>query len=157
MADNSDIALLRRAETLGIKRWPYGVDDASRQKQMLDWAELYRLKFYDAYQQCPHWLIAGRSPDLIGRYAKDGNPRDSDGCREKYEFDHVTCWTRDGIPAVIVSQPYNIHMPSLIALGDLAREDLDVYIHGTGWYGGGTVCVEIWSARPEPRYHLPLV
>jgi hypothetical protein len=116
---------------------------------MLDFAEYYGLKFADIYQRCPHWLIAGRSSDIVGRYAKDGSPRDSLGCGNKYGFDHVTCWTREGMPAVIVSQPYSLTMEDLQMLSELAQEDLDVFINGKGWYGHGTICVEIWAMRAD--------
>ena len=57
----------------------------------------------------------------------------------------MTCWTFKGQPAVIVSQPYNLYENALQALGALENEDLKVHIHGHGWYGHGTVCVEIWA------------
>lgn len=149
MADTSDEALVRRSLRLGIKDWPYGVSDPSNQKQMLDWADHYRLQFADTYQVCPHWLMAGRSPDIIGKYAKDGSPRDSPTCGNRYGFDHATCWTRDGVPAAIVFQPYSLDMRELCMLSELASDDLDVFIHGKGWYGYNTICVEIWSLAPD--------
>jgi hypothetical protein len=36
-------------------------------------------------------------------------------------------------------------------LSELANDRLDVFIHGEGWYGNGTVCVEIWAIEKNPN------
>lgn len=141
--------LTARARELGIYDWPYGVGSRAEQAQMLEWAEGYHLRYTETDLQCPHWLIRGRSSGIAGRYSKRGSYVYDDmhhgECREKYGLDHVTCWTHNRQPAVIVSQPYNLDENDLQELGALANEDLRVYVHGHGWYGHGTVCVEIWA------------
>lgn len=150
MPDELDADLIARRRELGVDDWPYGVDTRSEQEQMLKWAEGHHLRYAETNLRCPHWLIRGRSSDIAGRYSKSGsyvfddiNHRD---CRKQYGLDHVTCWTLEGRPAAIVSQPYNLYTNQLQMLGALVNDKLSVKIHGHGWYGAGTVCVEIWAS-----------
>jgi hypothetical protein len=48
--------------------------------------------------------------------------------------DHVTRWTFDGRPALLLAQPYSINNDHLITLGALTmRDDLDVRVGNHGW------------------------
>jgi len=147
-AENED--LTARGRELGIDQWPYGVYSHTEQAQMLEWAESHHLRYVETDLTCPHWLIRSRSSGIAGRYSKRGSYVYDDihhaECRSKYGLDHVTCWTLNLRPAVIVSQPYHLDENELRNLGALANEDLRVDVHGDGWYGHGTVCVEIWAA-----------
>jgi hypothetical protein len=148
MPDALDADLIARRREIGLDEWPYGVQTRSEQEQMLKWAEDNNLRFTETNLRCPHWLIRSRSSDIAGRYSKRGSYLYDDihhaDCRGQYGLDHVTCWTREGRPVVIVSQPYNLYTNQLQSLGALASEKLSVKIHGRGWYGNETVCVEIW-------------
>jgi hypothetical protein len=139
-----------RAIRLGIDDWPYGVDEQDQQELLLKWAETYNLR-YDG-KHCICWLRRGASD--ISRYLKDGSDFRSsalgnDRCYDDYSLDHVTCWTHDGDPAVLVSQPYRLHEEARANFEALASDGLTVRIHDHGWYGNGTVCVEVWALRPE--------
>lgn len=148
MPDHLDADLIARRRNLGLDDWPYGVMARPEQERMLQWAENSHLRYADTNLRCPHWLIRGRSSDIAGRYSKRGSHLYEDinhtDCRGTYGLDHVTCWTLKGKPAVIVSQPYNIYTKQLQMLGALANEELRVKIHGRGWYGHTTVCLEVW-------------
>jgi hypothetical protein len=144
--------LTRRRQAIGMEQWPYGVQDPPQQEEMLDWAERHNLRFSYTNRICVHWLLAGRASDIARRYTKTGSEiSDSihySRCHYNYGFDHVTCWTRDGRPAVLVSQPYRISSDAMKKLKALEHDGLIVRVHKDGWYGSGTFCVEIWATEP---------
>lgn len=122
----------------GSRGWPYGPNiDHQARRELVDWATQHRLR-YSRTGRCLDWLRTGRCP------------RDHIHSRGGWA-DHVTGWTRDGQPAVLVAQPYGISGDSLTDLAELDRSGLDVRINGTGWYGHGTTFITIWRDRPEPR------
>jgi hypothetical protein len=144
--------LAQRRQAVGMEQWPYGVQDPSQREKMLDWAERHHLRFSYTNRVCVHWLLAGSADDIARRYTKTGSEiSDSthySRCHYNYEFDHVTCWTRDGKPAVLVSQPYRISADVMKKLKALERDGLSVQVHKEGWYGFETFCVEIWATSP---------
>lgn len=144
--------LIERRRAVGMEDWPYGVSDRPQQEKMLDWVESHNLRFSDTNRVCVHWLLAGRASDIARRYTKTGSEiSDSlhySHCYENYRFDHITCWTRDRKPAVLVSQPYNISNNNMQRLKALEHDGLMVRVHDDGWYGHGTKCVEIWATNP---------
>jgi hypothetical protein len=149
VGDWNDPLAIRRRE-IGMEEWPYGVDEVRQQEKLIGWVGGYGLRFADTNRRCVHWLITGRSDDIAGRYTPRGTEFDDQvhvtgSCGEPYGFDHVTCWTYKGKPAVLVYQPYNLDEDNLKMLGALDRHGLEVHVDGRGWYGGGTICVEIWG------------
>jgi hypothetical protein len=157
MASASDDALKARGRKLGIEEWPYGVDSPIEKQKMLEWAEHYGLTYADGGRRCPHWLIRNDSRDVAGRYSKRGSflyeNLDHSECSKLYDLDHVTLWLHNGKPEVVVSQPYNLegyHLGHLSALEE--QLGLRVRVSGRGWYGHGTVFVEIWAADSDLFY-----
>lgn len=130
------VDLDRRGPAIGISRgaWPYGpnIDIPSRQA-MVEWAEHERLR-YSPNGRCLHWIARGRC--AVRFCTADAN-------RHPW-MDHVTGWTRDGKPAVLVCQPYPIFDVIDVAnAGD--AHGLQVRIADGGWYGSGAAWVALWS------------
>ncbi len=68
-------------------------------------------------------------------------------------MDHTTGWTRDGKPAVFICQPYYLSASDRAELNALSViHGLDIRVGGTGWYGHGTVFVELWK-QEGPSEH----
>jgi hypothetical protein len=114
--------------------WPYGLHvDQKARRGMVAWAEKHGLR-YQLGADCLHWLLTG---SCTAEICLDRNTYDW--------MDHVTGFSRDGFPAVLVCQPYGLHGTDIV--GSLARlgieYDLDVHIDGTGWYGHGTTFVQL--------------
>jgi hypothetical protein len=153
MTDELYDPLIKRRQAVGMEQWPYGIREGPQQEKMLEWAERNHLRFSDTNRICVHWLLAGRANYIARRYTKTGSEiSDSihySSCHHSYGFDHVTCWTRDGKPAVLVSQPYHISDENMKMLKALEHDGLTVQIHKDGWYGSQTLCVEIWAVKPE--------
>lgn len=62
-------------------------------------------------------------------------------------MDHVTRWNRGGEPALILAQPYGLSGEDVAEVGQLAADEgLHVSVDARGWYGWGTVAVEVWDA-----------
>ncbi|MER7331788.1 MULTISPECIES: hypothetical protein [unclassified Micromonospora] len=118
--------------TLGERGWPYGPNiDVQSRMEMLSWAEQYGLRRAETRCQNLHWLRKGRCGvqrcDPLGRWA-----------------DHVTRWSRNGRPAVLVAQPYGLSNDQFAQVAALNDEELQVAVDGTGWYGHGTTFVQVW-------------
>lgn len=143
-ADRELVAELdRRAKPiLAGQDWPYGpnIDVRSRQR-LVDWAEPIGLKRAKTSCQELHWLRKGRCGVVactrMGRW-----------------MDHVTRWSLDGRPAVLVAQPYGLMNDDVAALGQVAGfDDLIVHIgHRGGWYGYGTTFIELWRADARQQH-----
>jgi hypothetical protein len=147
-------ALTARGRKLGIEEWPYGIDSLTAREKMIEWAERHDLRYAETIgRQCPHWLIRNNSRNVARRFSKRGSflhdNTDHSECSKLYHLDHVTAWLHNGKPEVVVSQPYNLEAYHLANLGALEQLDLKVMVHGRGWYGHGTVCVEIWSTSSD--------
>lgn len=127
-----------RARRVGVigGAWPYGpnIDHTSR-VLMVRWAEARRLRISKARISVP-WLKGKRLhwPEYAEWRTRRGD-----------WFDHVTGWTFSGLPAVLVAQPYPFGKESEKDLAAIAEDpDLHVIVGPTGWYGRGTVFIEIW-------------
>lgn len=136
------IGLLKRRVptpvTLDCFVWPYGPNiDVAARGRLLDWAERHRLRLSNRGDGCLHWLVTGRctEPECSPRAAA--------------WMDHVTAWTRDGEPAVLVAQPYVLEDDDKADLVGLAGEpSIRVEAEQTGsWYGHGTWFVGLWRAE----------
>lgn len=154
MVSALDGALTTRARKLGIEEWPYGVDSPTAKQKMLEWAERHELTYADGGRRCPHWLVRNDSRDVASRYSKRGSflydDADHSECSRKYHLDHVTLWLHNGKPEVLISQPYNLEGYHLGHLSALEEElGLRVSVSGEGWYGYGTVFVEIWATDSD--------
>jgi hypothetical protein len=136
--------LEERAAKLGVlngQGWPYGpnIDVDSRQR-LLDWAEHHGLKMAKTRCQGMHWLEKGRCGVTLCN-------------RLGLWMDHVTRWSRDGQPALIVAQPYGLHGKHVAEVGQLAaRDGLHVSVDARGWYGWGTLAIEVWRQDAHDRY-----
>lgn len=132
--------LARRANRIvGSHGWPYGAaNDARVQQRMVDWAEGRKLKLSGSHCHELHWLRAGHcSPPCSGITERLGG-----------WADHVTRWTRNGKPAVLLAQPYSLDDDDLVVLGGLtSADDITIIVHATGWYGYGTTTVEVWNTK----------
>jgi hypothetical protein len=93
---------------------------------------------YNPHTACLDWLRTGRCPHHCA-------------CPIGGWLDHVTAWTRDKKPAVLVAQPYGLTGDRLAELAEIDRADngLEVHIDGTGWYGHRTTFVGIWRVTPH--------
>lgn len=125
------------ARAVGIVNgeWPYGPNiDPQARRELVHWATLHGLR-YSPRGRCLHWIIRGRC--AIQLCTAD---------RNQYDFmDHVTGWTRDGKPAVLICQPYGLHVDDIRQLADLHQEHgLKIRIDGTGWYGHGSTFLQLW-------------
>ncbi len=127
-----------RANHLGVLNggeWPYGPNiDVEARARLLDWADGYGLRLAKTSCQNLHWLARGRCGvrlcNRLGRW-----------------MDHVTRWNRGGEPALILAQPYGLSGEDVAEVGQLAADEgLHVSVDARGWYGWGTVAVEVWDA-----------
>lgn len=130
----------RRARRIGIRNdgWPYGPNiHVPARVALLDWAETERVR-YSPRGRCLHWISRGRCAVSV-----------CDEHRQRHSWmDHVTGWTRDGKPAVLVAQPYHVSATERMELTRIGVEwNLDVRVATTGWYGFDTRFVEL---RPRP-------
>ena len=80
-----------------------------------------------------HWLRTGRCTIAVCTQRGDAHWQD-----------HVTRWTRDGLPALMLAQPYGIGGKDLAQLAELDRDPAISVSVFTNWYGSGTVSVEVW-------------
>lgn len=118
---------------LGAIGWPYGADiDIAARQRLIQWADARHVVRGKTSCQGLHWLRTGRC---------DRRP-----CpRIAQWMDHVTHWKAHGGPALILAQPYHVYNDGLTQLGELAAaEDLTMQLEGDGWYGYGTVSIELW-------------
>lgn len=61
-------------------------------------------------------------------------------------MDHVSGWTKDGKPALLLAQPYSLfNIESLLKA--TSEFNLDVSVNGDGWYGHGTIAIELRRAQ----------
>ncbi len=159
-------ALDKLAPSVGLKRmagperwgrrfaFPYGPNiDADMRLRLLAWAVPLHLRLSRVQHACVESVLEGRCrPSKCGRW-RDGLARDGlDGW-----IDHVTLWTRDGRPAVLLAQPYHLSGRDLDLLQglDVANPSLAVEVRGSHWYGLGAYGVEIWNAHARPALRAP--
>ena len=102
---------------------PYGDENGSS----LKWAKARGLR-YSPNAHCLHWVSKGRCVYNC--------------CGNKWQWmDHVSGWTKRG-ERVLLCQPYQLtDFQSLI---NVCKEfNLTASVSGRGWYGHGTVCIEL--------------
>lgn len=138
MPSSPDTPTAAEARAIGItsaQLWPYGPNhDHQARRALVNWATRESL-CYSPTGQCLDWLRYG-------------------DCRAGHDhtrppwMDHLTGWTRNGKPAMLVSQPYGLTRDCLAELADLDRSDLPVSIDGTGWYGHGTLFITVTAPTP---------
>lgn len=146
-ADRTLVAALdARAPGVGVERtepgmrnayaWPYGPNVyVAMRVAMLDWAETHDLRETTRAHPCLHWVRTGR----CSRWR----------CYDSHPgwMDHVTRWTRNGRPAVLVGQPYHVSVDGYAALALVdADPAFTVEIRNDGWYGSG-VFIAVWNAQ----------
>ena len=111
---------------------PHWATTQTMQENLITWAEERNLK-YSPRGHCLHWLTKGCC--------------ESDWCGQEAWMNHVTGWTRNGKPALLISQPRATNFAELAEAGK--RHGLKIKISENEWYGHGTVVVEIWARRPS--------
>ncbi|MEV6927417.1 hypothetical protein AB0M46_23330 [Dactylosporangium sp. NPDC051485] len=118
---------------LGTQIWPYGADiDVAARQRLIAWAEEHNVKLAKTRCQGLHWLRTGRCGVSLCK-------------RAGRWMDHVTSWTNHDGPALLLAQPYGLMPDDVIQLGGLATSgEFKVQIDGNGWYGYGSVAVELW-------------
>lgn len=145
----ADVALLEeldeRAAVVGLTRtrwawddvyaYPYGPNvHLDMRARMLDWARDNGLQLVDRHHRCVAWVRTGGCRSIT--------------CRTSLAsawLDHVTCWSRNGAPAVLVAQPYHLSGQSVEELAGLdADPQLRVEVSRDSWYGLGTWMVGVW-------------
>ncbi len=123
--------------------WPYGPNiDVAARSRMLDWAEANGLRRSRRAHACVQWLRTSRCNYDCGIEDRHLAPGAA-------WMDHLSSWTRNGQPAVLVAQPYALSGEDVEALGVLSEEPglrLEVRPPGTSWYGWGTWFVGVWRA-----------
>ncbi len=120
------------ASEVGIRTsadWPYGADTPTERRLLVEWATHRGLR------------LSMKGHNLAWLFGKK-----TYGYEEGHHWlDHVTCWNRDGKPAVLVAQPYGLSGSSIRQLAQLDEHpELCVAVDGTGWYGHRTTFVEVW-------------
>lgn len=120
------------AEPSNAESWPYGPNVNHQARiELVEWAEREGLVWAPG-QDCLRWLAKGR---CSGACSTAYGPR-------RWR-DHVSCWTRDGKAAVLVSQPYGLSNMARAQMDSEARErGLEVAVLPTGWYGHGTTFIQ---------------
>ena len=128
------------ARAAGITRdnWPYGPNiDLSSRVRMVAWAKERGLKAARlSAPLCLKWLEKGTCRGCGTRSGHD-----------EFRIDHVSGWTLDGTPAVIVNHPYDLgddDIKRLAAVSD--NPALSVSSPGSGWYGAWTIQVDVWNS-----------
>jgi hypothetical protein len=87
---------------------------------------------YSRNGHCLHWLSRGRCNASI--------------CRESSRpwMDHVTGWIASNGKRLLLCQPYALSEQSLQNLIEATTAfNLDAKIDGDGWYGFGTIAIEL--------------
>jgi hypothetical protein len=126
----STLPAQRVSSVMGRSSFPYWATTQTIQEQLITWAEKRNLK-YSPHGHCLHWLTKGCC--------------ESDWCGEDARVNHVTGWTRDGKPALLISQPHATDFAELAKAGK--RHGLEIKINENGWSGRGTVVIEIWAPQ----------
>lgn len=130
--------------------WPYGIGIVSRQRYdtdedyqqhiaerhasqlaLVEWAERNGLKQARRGACCMAWMLRDRAR-VCARACRSG---------PDLRIDHMTSWTRDGVPAVVVNTPYNVgSMAEYLAEYEAATAAVDgrlrvAWTAQPGWYG----------------------
>jgi hypothetical protein len=115
---------------------PYGADEDNT-TQIVAWASARGYR-YSQSGRCLHWLVSGGCHVAVCHETRSEHPW----------MDHVTGWTKDGAAALLLCQPYQMSPEDLRDLMQTAdRFGIEAWVHGDGWYGNGTVAIEL-TVRP---------
>ncbi len=127
-------------DVMGHHAWPYGAHDEVTRERLLRWARSRGLQFAPR-GGCLHWIVARRCFGWC-----------HDGHRSRMWMDHVTGWTRNGKPAILLCQPYALSELELESVAEVADAwNLSVKLDGCGWYGHGTVAIELSRMTAWPN------
>lgn len=129
----------RRADIVA-DRWPYGPNvNAVSRAALLDWAEATGYRLATPKARCLHWLV-GRARHCSARQDRYEHAGRVD---HTTALDHLTFWTRDRRPALILGQPYARPADEWVTRV-LADWPVDIEItEQAPWYGHGTLGVLI--------------
>jgi hypothetical protein len=136
-----------RALRIGVPNWPDGVSDLEQQYLVGLWAKLNGLR-YQEEPGCLEWLR--------GEQCTDPGGGKGSACRPNWA-EHLTTWTRDRRPAVLVGQPRSrsrfepLPDDEQAQLNALAEEGMTVRIRDIGCFGQRRAYVEVWAPGVEPR------
>lgn len=120
--------LLDDKEPLTKGSKPYGAN-----KEMEGWAKARKLKYCPSIY-CPfHWLAGEQCSNPAHEVTH-------------HWMDHVSCWQGEDGRRMVLAQPYVLGVD---ALWDLVRTcklwGFGIRVDGSGWYGHGTVTIELHS------------
>lgn len=151
--------------------WPYGPNiDVPARQRLVEWAEEHELRLSRNAHHCLTWLSTGRCSggcDDELAYASVPPPAqlEPDTARAFMEgrpppvlsqpwshrgawCDHLTAWTQDGYPAVLVAQPYAFEEHDRREVDTLAARSggrVRAEVTRGGWYGHDTYFVGLWA------------
>jgi hypothetical protein len=109
-----------------------------REKRLRAWAKGLNLTQASPVRRCLHWLAGEK---LRAHY-----------CKQEW-MDHVTVWSHAGKPAVLLSQPYGLNDVAKAQLAEVANGRFAVCQLDTGWYGGTTSSIEVWTLSAYQATH----
>jgi hypothetical protein len=119
---------MKAAETTMIHPAPYGAND-----KLAKWATERGWR-YSPHAHCLHWISRGRCGVGICL----------DGHLSRRWMDHISGWTK-GDERMLLCQPYELY--DFVSLIDACEKfNLAATVHGNGWYGYGTIAIEL---RPK--------
>lgn len=126
-------------------KWPYGPNiDLWSRVRVVSWAREHGLKVAPhGAPLCLTWLEKGQCRGCGAR------GREHDGFR----LDHMSGWTLNGQPAVIVNHPYDLTDSDfgLLAVTAEQHPGLRVSMPGAGWYGNATIQIEVWNRAIQDK------
>jgi hypothetical protein len=115
---------------------PYGATD-----KLTEWATARGLR-YSPNAHCLHWI--SKSQCSVGLCV--------DGHMSRQWMDHVSGWTKAG-ERILLCQPYVLNdLASLVAACE--KFNLVAMVHGDGWYGHGTIAIELRAPGLKPAMSL---
>jgi hypothetical protein len=126
------VSVQQQSDTIKI---PAGGDyrgELQQQQRERQWAAAHGLRHVG--WRCPHWLVRRRQCQLC-----EFNHRGL-----YHWMDHVTGWAGSDGSRVLVCQPYHFGIDDMVSLTHVcAQLDLDADINSKGFYGYGTICIEL--------------
>lgn len=134
------------------ERWstgsaPYGANAAT-----WTWASRHKLRFTE-HARCLHWAATGR---CVRTGRRDPEAICLDGNSSRQWMDHVSGWLGPNGERLLLCQPYWLtDIVSLVAACE--QFNLKAEVHGNGWYGHGTVAIELTpqllARGPRPKLY----
>jgi hypothetical protein len=132
LVPSCDVRVLEAEEGQAITMKPYGAMNSEGRFE--SWIKLFKMH-YEPKGYCIHWLKHISCPK--GWCSSSGG-----------WADHVSGYTNAKGERILLAQPYALGVEDMESLVKVARENnLYVTVHGGGWYGHGTVCVELKEKR----------